>query len=76
MSDQVDTEALRTRALRNQASNIRADATEAEQDWLEVAETLEAAADEVDRLRKVIETLNTTYDVDKMLRAIKKVDAP
>lgn len=29
------------------------------------------AADEIDRLRDVIDTLNTTYDVDAMLRAIK-----
>lgn len=74
MTDPVNTNALRTFALRNQASNIRADATEAEQDWLEVAESLEAAADEVDRLRAGIVHMVPDYTVPQFSRILRDRD--
>ncbi|MDR6172633.1 hypothetical protein [Curtobacterium sp. SORGH_AS_0776] len=40
--------------LRTKASNIRADATEAEQDWIEVAESLEVAADRLEAVRQEV----------------------
>lgn len=60
MSAPVDTDALRDRAIEDEALGYPLSAA-----------VQRAAADELDRLREIIDTINTTYDVDKMLRTIK-----
>lgn len=77
MTDPVDTGALRTQALRNQAADIRADATEAEHDWLDVADSLDAAADEVDRLRAKVKHQRAVNrrNIDAMTREIDRLRA-
>lgn len=57
--------------LRTKALSIRAAATEAEQDWLEVAESLEAAADELDRFREAVDHMVPDYTRPELSRILR-----
>lgn len=85
MSDPVNTDALRAIAAGfdakgwvNNAQHCRAAADEVDRLRAEL-DAWEPAwrnmRDERDRALGVIDTLNTTYDVGRMLQAIRKVDA-
>lgn len=58
--------------LRNKAEAIRADATDAEQDWLEVADSLDDAAEEVDRLRAGIDHMVPDYTLPQFARILRE----